>query len=154
MAKNTHAQEAATGTSDSYTAEEATDPTLQLRNRPVLGGVDADDDVNRGAEPSVGNNSAASSESESRESESQTHNLPVVAREMENHSNQSGVESGTAHSVDGSTPVTQQQPSDDEAEEAPQNTPAKPARKAATGRKPVAPSRGRRGPAGAEDDDF
>lgn len=39
MAKNTHAQETATGTSDSYTEQEATDPHPPIRvTRTVLGG--------------------------------------------------------------------------------------------------------------------
>ena len=63
MAKNTHAQEAATGTSDSYTAEEAGDWETIVANRPQLGEVKED-------RPSVGSNSETSSESPETRSDS------------------------------------------------------------------------------------
>ncbi len=59
MAKNTHAQEAATGTSDSYTKEEAGDWQTIVSNRPQLGEV----------KPSVGNSSETSSESAEKSSD-------------------------------------------------------------------------------------
>jgi hypothetical protein len=62
VAKNTHAQEAATGTSDSYTLEEAGDWETIVANRPQLGEVKED-------KPSVGNSSEASSESAEKSSE-------------------------------------------------------------------------------------
>lgn len=139
MAKNTHSQEIRTGTSDSYTPEEWQDRKAMLAERPQLGGVkEPASGENRGAEPSVGNNSAASSESESRESDSQTHNLPAVAPDAENPSEESVPEGSTAHTTDGSTQETHQQPS----AKAPRKATA--ARKSTTARRPPA----------SEDDDF
>ncbi len=104
MAKNTHAQEAATGTSDSYTHEEWQDV---LSQRPTLGNVDD----REGDEESVGNSFTPSSESESTQSDSQNPDPLQPAQTTENPSNQRVEESSIAPSTDGSTQETQQAPS-------------------------------------------
>ena len=68
MAKSTHAQEVATGTSDSYTEHELTDPDIVV-HREMLGGDPA----------LAGTDSSQSSEKEQKSEElpNQTHPSPV-----------------------------------------------------------------------------
>lgn len=140
MAKNTHAQEVSTGTSDSYTPDEWADVKARLGDRPQLGDVDTSDEKEEA--PSVGNNSEASSENESQESDYETVNLPQDAPDVENPSGGSEVEGSTVHMTDGSSQETVAQPS------------GRPPRKAAKAAKAVPAPPRRRSPAGSEDDDF
>ena len=136
MAKNTHSQEVLTGTSDSYTEAELQDPLAMLRHRPVLEGNSPD--AGGGDGVSVGNNSEASSGSESPENDSQTHNPQADAPAAENPSNPEHPESDTAPLTDGSGQETEPQRS------------VSPPRKATKAVKSTRPSRAK----ATEDDDF
>lgn len=149
MAKNTKAQEAATGTSDSYTAHELTDENPPPRiSRAMLGDVDRKPDEMHSGErvegsdrPSVGNNSEASSENVSPVNGSETHVPQSLAQTTDSPSKQSEEESSTAHTTGGSSQATV----------APS---VRPPRKATKATKAVpAPPRRRSSP-GSGDDDF
>lgn len=92
MAKNTHAQEAATGTSDSFTEHELSDPVPPIQvTRAVLGGELL----------SVGNNSEASTEKQSKTNESENQPPRQPAQTTENPSNQPGKETGSNATLTG-----------------------------------------------------
>lgn len=86
MAKNTHAQEIATGTSDSYTEDEVLDPTPPLQvTRPELGTVDRPVTPKEEPSPAMedGGDFTRSSKSESPESTkpNQSHQQPAPTTE-------------------------------------------------------------------------
>lgn len=88
MAKVTHAQEVSTGTSDSYTEHELSDPHApdQIRvTRAVIGGESE----------SVGDNSKQSSASEESESDSQRQPRREPAQTTDSHSPQPETETGS-----------------------------------------------------------
>ncbi len=94
VAKNTHAQEVATGTPDSYTLEEAGDWSTIVANRPQLGEV----------KPSVGSNSEASSENAEKSSEETSADPRKPAPDAVNHSRQEETpDNSGADSTGGST---------------------------------------------------
>lgn len=100
MAKNTHAQEAATGTSDSYTTEEAGDWETIVANRPQLGEVRED-------KPSVGNSTEASSENPEKSSDSNSADSPKPAPGAVNPSEaEEAPDNSGANSTDGNTRKT------------------------------------------------
>ncbi len=85
MAKSTHAQEAATGTSDSYTAHEASDVDQPVRiQRAVLGVPPAE--TERGDEKSVGNSGSQSAENPSKVTDNSNPLRPEDAPVVENPS--------------------------------------------------------------------
>lgn len=94
MAKSTRAQEASTGSSDSYTAAELNDPSPPFRiQRAMLGEVDRP----RKEEPSLaGMGSSPSSESESTSSDKTKSNVPKPARSTENPSSAQEKETDSA----------------------------------------------------------
>ena len=147
MAKNTHAQEAATGTSDSYTDEESADPTPPLQvtiTRPELGTVDKPAEPKEEApSPTTegGGVSTRSSQSESNVSDKPNQSPQQPAPTMENPSSPIPRADSDANSTDGDGPKTEQPPSDSKG----RKTPAK---KATTKAQP----RSRATMMGAEDD--
>lgn len=98
MAKSTHSQEALTGTPDSYTEEEATDPYAPaVIRRAMLGEVD---------NPSLskvedGTDSSQFSENESKSSESETADPRKPVQTTESPSSETEAESSDADSTDG-----------------------------------------------------
>jgi hypothetical protein len=113
MAKNTHAQEAATGTSDSYTEEELMDPNTpdpnrMLANRPTLGEVD---------KPSVGTNFSQSSESVETPRESVNPLRQSPAQMMGNPSPVGETVPSSVDSTDGDTRETETESTEAEIEE-------------------------------------
>jgi hypothetical protein len=107
MAKSTHSQEVLTGTSDSYTEHELTDPNTLLANRPVLGEVDR---------PSVGMDSSQSSESVQTPKDSATQDLQAPAPTTESHSETPETEDSDALSTDGNIPKTESESAEEEAD--------------------------------------
>ena len=107
MAKNTHPQEAATGTSDSYTAEEASDPRPPVViRRAMLGDVDRPAELGEEESPSVskvegGTDSLASSESEARSDNDETVSHQEHAQMTASRSSEVKEDSSTVHSTDG-----------------------------------------------------
>lgn len=106
MAKNTKAQEVATGTSDSYTDDEIQDPDPPVRiTRAELGTVD---------QPWHGNNSTQSSENDETESDSQKASRRKPAPTTDNRSKRRGKATDSdAISTDGDGPKTDRPLSDD-----------------------------------------
>lgn len=99
MAKNTHAQEAATGTSDSYTEHELTDPDIVV-HREMLGG-----------DPKlVGTDSSQSSGSDKKSGDNQNQDPQSPAQTTENLSPDTGKQAGsTVNTADGDTQKTERQ---------------------------------------------
>lgn len=113
MAKSTHSQEVVTGTSDSYTSHELSDPDPMPR-RAMLGDIDRSEDVDEeGESPSVGISSHQSSESAPSLNESQTPDHQQLAQMTESPSGQNPeTELGSsAHSTDGSGQKAETRPS-------------------------------------------
>lgn len=130
MAKSTHSQEALTGTSDSYTEEEASERPFPRYNRPELGTVDQPeseseetDALDRVTEETDsesedqeeetwdGGSSIPSSKSESKPEPSSTQHSPKAALTTDSRSNQTVQEGSTAVSTDGGTRKAEQTPS-------------------------------------------
>lgn len=171
MAKNTHAQEAATGTSDSYTEDELLDPEPPqhiIITRPILGEVDraviteaydskAHKDAKEGELLSRvtvdGGDSTLSSPSEQPESDKPNPSLQQPAPTTENPSSPTPEETSGVDSTDGDGQRTAQPPSGKG-----RQTPPTAARKAAPAKKaaPVKQTGARATMMGAEDgfDDF
>lgn len=95
MAKSTKAQQVSTGTSDSYTAHEMSDPVPPVRIQRAMLGV-----VPEEVSSSVGGDSMRSSKSATTSSESATHNRLAPAQTTENPSGPTETDSG-ADSTDG-----------------------------------------------------
>lgn len=110
MARSTHAQEVATGTSDSYSEHELSDPTppdAVRITRAMIGEL-----KEREVKPSVGTDSSQSSGSESSLNESSTQSPPELVLTMENPSLQSPmVEDSTVSTTAGAGRKTGRQPS-------------------------------------------
>lgn len=99
MAKATRAQEVSTGTSDSFTEHELSDPSPPIRiRRAMLGEVDRP--------LAVGGDSTQSSESEPTSSGSQNRDHQQPAQTTENPSNKSHQADSDADLMDGNTPET------------------------------------------------
>ena len=121
MAKNTHSQEILTGTSDSYTVEEASDPNPPVViQRAMLGDVDKEEkagDEELVATVEGGTDSSALSESGQKSSglQSPSRRKPAPTTESLSEAPEKGI-SSTAPLTDGNGQVAELPPSDEDDE--------------------------------------